>query len=359
MSMPNLVGGATTFAHLAAIVGIFLLLVIPHEGGHFLLAKRFRVPVYEFSVGMGPRIVSWARGGTIYALRLIPLGGYVRLAGLEPEDPNPDSFHSKPAYQRLLILFAGPAVNFLVATLLMTGVSLAQVNSDPGKVVGVQRGGPAYAQGIRPGDSVRSVDGRPVLHANDILQAEQTGGGRPMRFVVQRPDGSTFVRVIAPRYDASAHRYLIGIETEAVITPLQALGSGLAFPVISTVAIGEGIYQVVSGQIPGGLLGPAGLSGPVGFGWIAYQAAVQGLLQYLGIAAILSMALGLTNLLPIPALDGARILVVLLEKLRGHPFDREREMAVQRLGLYALLALMAFITVLDVQRIASGQFGLK
>ncbi|HZV51695.1 MAG TPA: M50 family metallopeptidase [Candidatus Dormibacteraeota bacterium] len=359
MSGPDLAGAATTFVHLAAIVGIFLLLVIPHEGGHFLLAKRFRVPVYEFSVGMGPRIVSWARDGTTYALRLIPLGGFVRLAGLEPDDPHPDSFHARPAHQRLLILFAGPAVNFLVATLLMTGVSLAQVNADPGKVVGVERGGPAYAQGIRPGDSVRSVDGRPVVHANDILRAEQADGGRPIQFVVRRPDGSTFTRAITPRYDASVGRYLVGIETEAVVTPLQALGTGLAFPVVSTVAIGQGIYQVVTGQIPGGLLGPAGLSGPVGFGWIAYEAAAQGLLQYLGIAAILSMALGLTNLLPIPALDGARILVVVLEKLRGHPFDREREMAVQRLGLYALLALMAFITVLDVQRITSGQFGLR
>src|SRR5579875_2860178 len=222
MSMPDLTGSAITLAHLAAIVGIFLLLVIPHEAGHFLLAKRFRVPVYEFSVGMGPRVVSWARGGTVYALRLIPLGGFVRLAGLEPEDPNPDSFHSKPARQRLLILFAGPAVNFLVATLLMTGVSLAQVNSDPGRVVGVQRGGPAYAQGIRPGDSVRSVDGRPVLHANDILRAEQTGRGQPLQVVVRRPDGSTFARTVRPRYDASSHRYLIGIETEAVVTPLQA-----------------------------------------------------------------------------------------------------------------------------------------
>jgi regulator of sigma E protease len=108
--------------------------------------------------------------------------------------------------------------------------------------------------------------------------------------------------------------------------------------------------------VPGGFLGPSGVSGPIGFSYLAYHAASEGVVNYLVIAALLSMALGLTNLLPLPALDGGRIVVVLLEKLRGRPFDREREMAVQRAGLLALIALMALIAFLDVQRIAGGQF---
>jgi regulator of sigma E protease len=157
-------------------------------------------------------------------------------------------------------------------------------------------------------------------------------------------------------YDKNAKRPIIGVRPAAVITPAQAIQGGLTFPFVATAGIAQGVYQVVSGQVPGGLLGPSGVSGAIGFSYIAYLAAAQGLLDYLLIAALLSVALGLTNLLPLPALDGGRMVVVLLEKLRGRPFDRDREMAVQRYGLVALLALMVLIAFFDVQRIASGQF---
>src|SRR5215813_7238108 len=177
---------------MAAIVALFLLLVVPHEGGHFAMAKLFRVHVREYSIGMGSRIWSTVRSGTLYALRVFPLGGYVRLAGMEPDDyEDPRGFHAKPAYQRLLILLGGPAVNFLVATLLMTGVYLTQINDDPGKVIGMTRESAAYAQGVRPGDSIRSVDGRPIRDQQDIRSAVDARPGEPLDVVVRREDGST------------------------------------------------------------------------------------------------------------------------------------------------------------------------
>jgi regulator of sigma E protease len=118
--------------------------------------------------------------------------------------------------------------------------------------------------------------------------------------------------------------------------------------------------MLVTGQIPGGLLGSSGVTGAVGIGYITYESANAGLVYWVQLAALFSMALGLANLLPLPALDGGRLLVVIAEKLRGRPFDREREMAIQRAGLVALFALMILIAFLDVQRIATGQFqGLK
>jgi regulator of sigma E protease len=347
-----------TLGRVAAIVALFLLLVVPHEAGHFAIAKLFRVHVREFSVGMGSRIWSTVRSQTLYALRIFPLGGYVRLAGMEPDDyEDPRGFHAKPAYQRLLILLGGPAVNFLVAMVLITGVSLmTQVNDDPGKVVLVVKDSPAYAQGIRPGDSIRVVDGQTIRAPDDIRKAEDRRPGQPLPFTIRRPDGTTFEPQITPQYDKAARRYVIGIQTAVVVTPGQAVVTGVTFPFVSTVAIGQGVWQVATGQVPGGFFGPSGFAGPIGFSYLAYHAAAEGVVSYLVIAALLSMALGITNLLPLPALDGGRIMVVLLEKLRGRPFDREREMAVQRAGLLALIALMALIAFFDVQRIASGQF---
>jgi regulator of sigma E protease len=279
---------------------------------------------------------------------------------MEPGDYDaPSSFHSKPAYQRLLILFAGPLVNFLMAALIFTGVGFLQLNSDPGKVLGVARDGQAYAQGIRPGDTILTVDGRSLSKPDDIRKVEDAKPGQPLTMTVRHEKGGTFTTTVKPVYNQQENRYLIGIST-AVFTPLNAVQSGALFPFAATKVLVQGMYQLVTGQIAGGFFGQQGATGVVGFGYFTYQAAAQGLVSYLTLVAFLSMALGLTNLLPLPALDGGRIVVVLLEKLRGRPFDRKREEAVQRAGLVALLALMALIAFFDVQRIATGQFpGIK
>jgi regulator of sigma E protease len=355
--LQDLLGVLSPLLRVAAIVALFLLLVVPHEGGHFALAKLFGVHVKEYSIGMGTRLWSTVRSGTLYAVRVFPLGGFVNLAGMAPEEyDDPDGFHAKPAHQRLLILLGGPAVNFLVATLVMTGVFLTQVNDDPGKVVKVYLNSPAASQGIRPGDSVRAVEGKPLRNNDDIRRVEEARPGQPLRFEVRRENGTTFSPSITPVYNPDRKQYLIGIEAAPIVTPGQAVLSGVTFPFAAAAAIGQGVWDVASGKVPGGFLGPSGVAGPIGFSYIAYHAAAEGVINYLVIAALLSMALGLTNLLPLPALDGGRIVVVLLEKLRGRPFDREREMAVQRYGLVALIALMALIAFFDVQRIATGQF---
>jgi regulator of sigma E protease len=361
VTLQDLLGALATLGRLAAILALFLLLVVPHEGGHFALAKAFGVRVNEFSVGMGTRLWSRVRGGTLYALRAIPLGGYVQLGGMSADDyEDPQGFHAKPAHQRLLILLAGAGVNFLVAIVLVTGVSLAQLNDDPGKVVKVLIDSPAYTHGIRPGDSVQAVDGKVIHRPEDIRSVEDARPGQPLQFVARRQNGSSYSSTITPRYDSSQKRYVVGIETAAVISSGQALTAGVTFPVYAAISFGQGIYDLATGQVPGGVFGPNGVSGIVGFSYVAYHAAAEGLITYLLIVAYLSMALGLTNLLPLPALDGGRIMVVLLEKVRGRPFDREREQAVQRYGLAALIALMALIVFLDVQRIATGQFpGLR
>ena len=344
-----------------AIVAMFIVLVAPHEAGHMVAARLSGVRVYEYSIGMGTRIWSFTRDNTLYALRAIPLGGYCRLAGMEQGDFDaPDGFHSRPASQRFAILAAGPVVNFLMAVVLITAVYLTQVNSDPGMVAAVFSNSPASAQGIRPGDRIETVNGQPVRHSTQVRDVEQASPGRPLMLGMRRPDGSTFTATVTPHYDSQTRAYLIGVQPAPVISPLQAIWGGIRFPVVATGAMVSGIAALVTGQIPGGAFGPEGVTGAVGIGALTYQQANQGFFNWLQLAALLSMALGLANLLPLPALDGGRMVVVVMEALRGRPFDRERVEAVQRAGLMALLALMVLIAFFDVQRIATGQFpGLR
>src|SRR5207237_8830570 len=145
---------------IVGIAGMFLLLIAPHEAGHFAFAKLFKVRVIEFSIGAGARLWSATRGGTLYAIRALPILGYVRMGGMEAGDfEDPNGFHRKPSWQRLVILAAGPAANFVVAMLIIAAVELTQVNTDAGKVMSVTRGSPAAVAGLRSGDSVKTVNG--------------------------------------------------------------------------------------------------------------------------------------------------------------------------------------------------------
>jgi len=342
----------------AAVVAMFLLLVVPHEGGHFGLAKLFGIRVDEFSVGMGPRLWSATRSGTLYAVRAIPLGGYVRLRGMEPDHfDDPNGFHVKPAYQRLLVLLGGPAANFIMASLILFTAVMLNLNDQAGKIASVNPGSPAAAAGLRSGDVIVAVDGKQIRRPEDIRGAENAKAGQPVSFTVRHTDGRVATITIQPFYDASPNSagYKIGIATLPMHTPAEAVDS-LRYPFLMAKALVVGLYDLATGQIPGGFFGPQGATGVIGISKVTYEAAEQGPLQYWELVAAISVALGLANLLPLPALDGGRILVVIAETLRRAPFNREKELAVQRAGLVAMIALILVIAYFDVQRIATGQF---
>ena len=354
-----------------AVALMFLFLVAPHEGGHFAFAKLFGVTVKEFSVGMGTRLVSGTRGGTLYAFRLLPIGGYVRLNGMEPGDDfsDPDGFHQKPAWQRLLVLFGGPLANFVVAALVMTVIYGVYSQPHPGRIQGVVAGSPAAAAGLQAGDEILTVNGAPVNGREDIVSTEAKNPGQPLQLTVRRAAGSTARLTVTPQLDEKTNAYLIGIYGVATLyspsgAPIHnwadALVNGPQFPVQAAVQIVGGFGALISGAIPGGVLGPQGATGPIGIAAMTAQQAQYGVADWFALAAALSVALGFANLLPLPALDGGRVVVVLLEVLRRRPFDRERELAVQRYGLVALLALIAFIAYFDIQRLVNHQFpGMK
>jgi len=338
-----------------AVAAAFLILIAPHEGGHFLLAKLCKVRVIEFSIGAGTKLLSFTRGGTLYAIRLLPILGYVRMGGMEANDfDEPDGFHSKPHWQRIAILLAGPAANFLVAMLLITAYGLTQLNTDPGKVVRVVSTTPAAAAGVQVGDHIRYVNGKPIPGPGYIQQQEQAAPGQPIVLSGVHSDGKPFTYTLQPVCDNQGCH--VGIGVAGIVTVQSAVTNGVQFPFVAIGGISQGIEALATGQIKGGLLGPDGLTGPIGIATITYQQVNQGWLNYIGLVAILSVALGFTNLLPVPALDGGRIVVALVEWVRRRPFDRKSELNFQRWGLVALLALAAVISFLDIQRIATGTF---
>jgi regulator of sigma E protease len=344
-----------------AIAGAFLLLIAPHEAGHFVVAKLFKVRVIEFSIGAGTRLLSFTRGGTLYALRLLPILGYVRMGGMEADDfEEPNGFHSKTPWQRIAILVAGPAANFLVAILLVTGIGLTQLNTDPGKVLGVVAGSPAAAAGMQPNDSIRTVNGKPFSAPGMLLDEEQATKGAALVLGGVHPDGRPFTVTVTPNCVTSGTKLTcqIGVGLPRRLSTVgTAITDGVTFPYVAIGQIVSGLDSLINGQVKGGLLGPDGLTGPIGIATITAQSVNQGLLSYIFLVAILSVALGFTNLLPIPALDGGRIVVALIEWLRRRPFDRTSELNVQRWGLVALLALAALISFLDIQRLATGTLG--
>ena len=336
-----------------AIAGMFLLLIAPHEAGHFLLAKLFKVRVIEFSIGAGTKLWSTTRNGTLYAIRLIPIIGYVRMGGMEAGDfDEPNGFHSKNPLQRIAILLAGPMANFVVAALMITGFNLTLVNSDPGKVADVQSNSPAAVAGLKAGDSIRSVNGQPLKSATDIRKAADAG--IPVLITGIHADNTKFSLQVSPNCKTGTCR--IGVFISPLLTPQAALHDGVTFPVTAFNVIWQGLGSLVTGQVPGGLFGKEGLTGPIGIAAITTDAVNQGPANYIFLVALLSVALGVTNLLPLLALDGGRIVVVVIEWLRRRPFDRNAELSFQRWGMYALLLLIAVISALDIQRIATGQF---
>ncbi|HSP10059.1 MAG TPA: M50 family metallopeptidase [Candidatus Dormibacteraeota bacterium] len=341
--------------YVIGVAGMFLLLIAPHEAGHFLFAKLFKVRVIEFSIGAGTKLWSFTRNGTVYAIRLLPILGYVRMGGMEADDfKDPDGFHTRSAWQKIVILAGGPAANFLVAMLIITGFQLTQINSVPGKVVDVVAGSPAASAGFRAGDSIQTVNGKAVSSPDEMRKQEDAAPGAPLTVGGVHSNGQRFEYVVTPGCSQGACQ--VGVRIQPLLSAGAAISYGVTWPFQAVSGIVQGLWSLISGQVPGGLLGPQGLTGPIGIGAVTYSAVSQGPPSYLFLVALLSVALGFTNLLPLLALDGGRIVVVVLEWLRRRPFDRTTELNFQRWGLVALLAVAAVISFLDIQRIASGQF---
>lgn len=330
---------------LIASILVFGVLVIAHEAGHFAAAKAVGIRVNEFSVGFGTRLAHVKRGETEYSLRLLPLGGYVKMEGEDGRSDDRNSFTAKPVWARALTIFSGPLMNLVLAGLLLSIVTFYLGVPQPEPVIGVlESGGPAATAGLKTGDRVLSIDGLPIRNWTEMVKYINSHPDQAIRLTVIR-NGEKHVILVTPKLDPERKVGIIGIgPVYKKYQVLSSIGEGFRQTAIFISTMVGSLIMMITRKIAPDVVGPVGIVTMVG------EAARVGILNLIFFAAIISINLGIINLLPIPALDGSRLVFLLVEAVRGKPIDPEKEGFVHFVGFALLMILMAVIIWKDLLR---------
>lgn len=356
---------------------VISVLVFVHELGHFMVARWCGVYVKEFSIGMGPTLFKIQGKETVYSIKALPIGGAVQMLGEDGVDKeiddhelgespelteietydtlkqegtsDPRSFINKPAWQRLAIIFAGPLMNFLFAIVIFVVIylSMGYISTEP--VVGdITVDSPAYQAGLYTGDTIQSINGQAVKTWQDISKLVNENNGDVLMLDILRDSQSLSIN-LTPQYNEKHKRYLIGI------APVIKHGAGgaikLAFDTTwhYTKEIASFIPKLVTGQIKRNEV-----AGPIGIAQISGEAASKGPLTFFSFLSIISINLGIMNLLPIPALDGGRILLILFEIVLRRKLNPKIEERIHLVGFALLMMLMVFVFYNDIMKVIQG-----
>jgi regulator of sigma E protease len=355
------------FTSIVAAIIVLGFLILFHELGHFLVAKSTGVGVLKLSIGFGPKLVGKRVGRTDYVISAVPLGGFVKMVGEDPEEEvtaedQKVAFQHQALWKRMAIVAAGPGANILfafVAFSLVFAIYGARVSSEAAKVGDVIENMPAAQAGLKAGDLITSVNGTPVDKWDKLSETIRASGGSPVTLTVQR-QGATVQVQVTPEAKPDRNifgetlgtAYVIGIERgfdEEQVGLLTAIGMGAKQTVWWMETLLISIAKIFEGRIPARDIG-----GPILIVQAAGQQARLGLEYLLHFMAIISINLGVLNLLPIPVLDGGHFLFFAAEAILRRPLDiRHREIA-QQVGLVLLISLMAFAFYNDIARVVQG-----
>ena len=343
-----------TLIYFVLILGIIILV---HEFGHFIWAKKFGVYVHEFSLGMGPKIFSKQKGETVYSLRAIPFGGFCAMAGEDGEEtdekgkkiPKNRKFFAKPIWQRFLILFFGAGNNFILAFifLFLVGLIGGAPVMDP-VISDVTKDYPADIMGIEPGSKILEVNGHKTSTIDDVqLYITLNKAGSSLDLKIEDKSGNIKDYSIEPikvdKDGASGYYYGLEFKTDYEKGFIPALK-------YSFVKFGAIFRQmaIVLGNLFTGGVSVNNLSGPVGIYTIVDDAKGHGFLTLLQLTALLSVNVGFLNLVPFPAFDGGRIFLLLIEKIKGKPIKPETENLINTVGFILIMVLAIYITGNDI-----------
>ncbi len=339
------------FRSILAFLFIILVCVIVHEAGHYLSALLFGVKVHEFSFGMGPLIVGWQGRKNKWSVRIFPVGGFVRLAGMGEEDEGEnvlpgESFVAKAPLKRLIILAAGSFNNILLVVILATFLLMTRgvVDMSTAEVGAVMSGFPADQAGLKSGDIIRQIGGTPVSDWEEMTREIRTQARNHERLVLDVLRGTEHLTLtLGTKAERPDGVPLIGIQPAIKTLSLApALRRSLSYTFNLSLVMLKGLKEIFTHPTR------VDVSGPVGIAAMAGQAAQAGFFSLLSFLAIISLNLGIVNLLPFPALDGGHIIFVLGEIIVGRKLPCELESKIHFLGFVVLATLIVFITWQDI-----------
>ena len=348
----------SSFVQFAVFLLILGVLIVFHEFGHFVMAKRAGVTVTDFAVGFGPSLFAVRRGGTRYALNALPIGGYCRMVGEDTADdgsPDPGNLQHKPLLARFAIISAGPVFNLILAAAIFAYVgAVFGVSVGPTTVIdAVAPGSPAARAGLTPGDEILALDGQPVRSGREMIDYIHARPNKLISVDVRHTGSIAHLRIktremIVGGRTVGVFGFMPKDLVQRVAVP-AAIADGFGTVYVTAVAQVAGIVDAISHHDASAVAGPVGIARAV----IATEK--QGLFRLLRLVGLLSVVLGVINLLPIPALDGARLAFLLVEWLRGRPVDPQKEGLVHLAGFALIMVLLVFVTYHDVVQWMNGK----
>lgn len=339
---------------IAAAVFVFGLLVLVHEFGHFITAKMTGMRVDEFAIGFGHKLISRKYGETVYSLRAIPLGGFNDIAGMDPDNNTAGErgFCAKPVLSRMVVILAGATMNFILPIVLFfmiyATIGVEKPSTEP--VIGnVIPGMSAEKAGLKEGDRILSVDGLEVSTWKEFTdKLKDVAEGQNVSLRYKRGEEISEVTV-SPKFNKQENRALVGVQSSTVYEEKSVPESftlAIEHTEKITVFMMESIVRLF--KEPGQT---ENLAGPIGIVQMSGQVAERGFIPLLNFAALLSINLGIINLLPVPVLDGGHFVNLFIEAVRGKPLGSKAVAYTQRVGIALLLMLMLFATKNDLVRV--------
>ena len=308
------------------------------------------VLIHEFAVGMGPKLFGVEKNGTLYSLRLLPIGGFCAMEGEDEDSDKPGSFGRKSILQRASIIFAGPFFNLVLAVIFLIPVFI-YIGSPTTTIDQVIDNSPAQAANLQKGDTIKEINGQEITSWNEFTEVITTSEGKELNVVVDR-DNKSVKLSITPEIGEDG-TYKVGVTCLRNKNVINAIKESFVTTGQMIVQMVTFLKQMITGTVPGGFSNS--VAGPVGVISIVSDAAKTGFINLLYLGSIISLNLGIINLVPFPALDGGRLFLLLIEALRGgKKINPDKEAMINMIGFCALMAFMVFITYSDVTKLFKG-----
>lgn len=354
-----------------ALAGLGLLIFV-HELGHFLAAKFSGVKVKEAALGFGPPIFKKARGETLYSIRVLPLGGFVKLAGMEPEEkiePGEEdrAFDNQSTFKKIAIIAAGPIMNILFAIPVFASIFMIGIHEQTTVIASVMRGSTAEKANIKAGDRVVEIDGKKINKWEQISETIAPKADKKVDIVIER-DGKFLEKTVTPK-ETTRKQFadneekevkvgFLGVESKTRIKKFgifESLVMGIKMTIGTTTTIVRIFAALFTGGIPATTIAE-GSAGPVGIIYLSSEMVKRGIIDFLWFLGIISPNLAVVNLFPLPPLDGSRVVFLTYERIRGKKISKEMLMRFQAVGIAFLLFLMIVLTASDLNRIITNTF---